>query len=108
MKIYVNWTKKILDFIEKNKEENQLTKIETKFCKDCKFVNKETLKFDVDLVQCTRFTQTNSSYICPVTGKEIAGSRDHYYCKYERALGFCQDGKFFEPEQKERPCEESV
>ena len=65
-------------------------------CKDCKYVKKETLHRDEASVECSKFTEDVKSHISPVTGSEYKGAPIQRFCKYERTLGFCQEGQFFE------------
>ena len=68
------------------------------FCKDCKFVDDDLLKLGEDVTVCWyEKAKGTDTYISDVTGQHVERRIPApNLCKYERAIGKCQDGKNFE------------
>jgi len=74
---------------------------DTKFCKDCRHVDQETLARvknlgDESVVLCKRPVAPNPVSVSSVTGIKMQHVST-LYCLYERSLGGCQSAQFFEP-----------
>jgi alpha-D-ribose 1-methylphosphonate 5-phosphate C-P lyase len=69
------------------------------FCKDCKHADipYSINEMHEDETQCKKFCAPEKSYISEVTGREMFVPLNTTSCKYERTIGSCQGGIFFEP-----------